>query len=136
MPMTRKSHCLVALGAIAIIISNTVVASADDFSGMWVVSGSIGNPVVGRVLPVCIFKQDGNQIHAWCKGPNGLGSAEGTANGKEIMFHWDDVATNEMGWDATSTFKGKLGSDGVIRGTWTTTAIPNATGTWNGQKVK
>lgn len=111
-------------------------ARAADFSGTWVVNGTIGSPPVGTVSPVCVFKQDGKDVRGSCKGPHGLGPAHGTVDGEKISWHWDDEATDKTGSTGTATFNGVLGADGTIKGTWISTAIPDASGTFTMQKVK
>jgi hypothetical protein len=125
-----------ALVAFALCVSLPGIANAANFAGTWAVSGTLGNPVVATASPVCVFKQDGNEIHGSCKGPNGLGSADGAVDGQKIVFNWHHVATTAVGITGTSSFKGVLESDGVIRGTWTSSAIPNAWGTFTAQRVK
>lgn len=119
----------------ALVLTPAIVGAA-DFSGTWVVNGTIGTPAVAQVSPVCVLKQDGKGIRGSCKGPHGLGPAQGKVDGEKIVWHWDDEATDKSGFTGTSTFSGILGSDGVVNGTWTSTAVPNESGTFTMQKVE
>jgi hypothetical protein len=120
----------------ALVMLAPLMARADNFAGTWAVSGTLGDPVVARVSPVCVFKQDGDALQGSCKGPNGLGAASGAVDGAKITFQWNHVATTSQGMTGTSTFKGVLGGDGFVRGTWITSGIPNAWGTFTMQRVK
>jgi|SRR5450755_915759 hypothetical protein len=125
-----------ALVGFAILVISPRIADAANFAGTWAVNGIMGDPVFATIAPVCVFKQDGNKITGSCKGPNGLGSAEGAVDGEKIVWHWYRIATNSVGVDGTATLKGVWGSDGVLRGTWTDSAAPDAGGTFTAQKLK
>jgi hypothetical protein len=105
-------------------LATPMAANASIFSGTWSVSGTLGNPVAGTVAPVCKFVTSGSRIAGTCRGPNGVGNASGEFNGRAITFAWRHVATTSLGYTAIATFKGILGGDGVIRGTWRSSATP------------
>lgn len=113
-------------------------AAGSNFAGTWAIHGQMGDENGGMwISPVCTLKQDGNEIHGTCKGPNAFGTASGAVDGEKILLTWKRAATNSIGHDSISTLKGTLGDDGIIRGTWTDTLAPeDLTGDWTGQKVK
>jgi hypothetical protein len=125
-----------AIIVFALLVCAPRAADAANFAGTWAVSGTMGDPVFFHASPICVFKQDGDKLSGSCKGPNGLGSAEGAVDDKKIVWHWYHIATNSVGVDGTATFRGVLGDDGVIRGTLTDTYAPDAGGPFTAQKVK
>ena len=124
-----------ALVALAIVASFASIANAANFAGSWAVSGRLGNPVVATSAPVCVFRQAGNAISGSCKGPNGIGSADGSVNGRAIAWRWHIIATNAVGLAGTATYRGVWGSDGVIRGTWTHSRRPGYNGPFTAQRL-
>jgi hypothetical protein len=123
-----------ALAGFAFVVSPSV-ADAANFAGTWTVAATLGNPVIATSAPVCVFRQKGNAISGSCKGPNGIGSADGNVNGNAILWRWHIIATNARGLGGIATYHGAWGSDGVLRGTWTHTSYPHAYGTFTAQKV-
>jgi len=134
MTNASRRRFAMALATIAIVLPRP--AEAANFAGTWVIHGTMGKPAVAEVNPVCVFTQDGNQLKGTCKGPNGVGPADGTVDGQNIVFHWAHVATSYNGMTATTTFKGTLGAVDAMAGTWTTPTVPDKTGTFTAQKVK
>lgn len=112
---------------------------ADDnvnIAGTWAISGTLGDPVISRMSPVCELKQDGAGISGTCKGPNAFGTVTGAVDGKNVLLTWKHAATTDQGITGTTTMTGTLGDDGFIRGTYTVSIFPGAGGTFSGQKVK
>jgi hypothetical protein len=124
-----------ALVGFALVASSAGIADATNFAGTWTVAGTLGNPVIATSAPVCIFRQGGNAISGTCKGPNGIGSADGSVNGRAIYWRWHIIATNPNGLAGIATYRGVWGSDGVVRGTWTHTARPGVGGIFTAQKL-
>jgi hypothetical protein len=128
----------VAICVVAVLFP--LAAAAADFSGSWSVTGTLSTPRGSmNTAPICTFKQDdNNRISGTCKGPSYLGSADGAVDGQTIVWHWNGVATNgNEAPNVTATFKGTLGSDGIIRGTWTDTLVPEgASGIFTAQRTK
>jgi hypothetical protein len=124
-----------ALAGFALAFSAVNIADAADFAGTWSVSGRLGNPVVATSAPVCVFRQTGNAISGTCKGPNAIGSVDGSVNGRAIFWQWHTIATNAFGLNGTATYRGAWGSDGVVRGTWTHSRRPGYYGPFTAQKV-
>jgi hypothetical protein len=135
MNMIAKLAYASALAVCGLVASATAPADAANFAGTWSVSGRIGNPVVATSAPICVFRQSGNAIAGSCKGPNGIGSADGSVNGNAILWHWHVIATNSVGLAGTATYHGVWGSDGVIRGTWTHSRRPGYYGPFTAQRV-
>jgi hypothetical protein len=121
---------------LALAISSPARADEVDFSGAWSVSGRIitGN-LLTYVSPVCVFRQAGDQLTGSCKGPNGAGSASGVIDGADISWQWHMIATTAVGLNGLSTFRGTLGRDRVIRGSWTFSHLPNASGGFTAQRM-
>jgi len=130
--------CLVSLFAVITFgFTGSYAAAGANFAGTWSVSGTLGDPVIGTISPVCTLKQEGAEVHGTCKGPNGFGTAQGAVDGAKILLTWKHAATTANGVDGIATLKGTLGSDGFIRGTWTDSAGPaGAWGKFTAQKVK
>jgi hypothetical protein len=135
MNMIAKLAYASALAAFALVASATAPADAANFAGTWTVAGTLGNPVVATSAPVCVFRQSGNAISGSCKGPNGIGSAVGSVNGRAILWRWNIIATNAVGLAGIATYHGVWGSDGVVRGTWTHSRRPGAYGPFTAQKL-
>ena len=112
---------------VAVSLASLPVRSdaAVNFGGTWHISGSLRTAVsVGTITPICVLKQSGNNILGPCRGPNGQGNATGVVNANRIQLVWNVIATTAYGVTGTITLHGTLGSDGVIRGTWTSSRIP------------
>ena len=126
-----------ALAAFALVASAPAPADAANFAGTWAVSGTIfsGGVVVATSAPVCVFRQSGNAISGSCKGPNGIGSADGSVNGRAIAWRWHIIATTSIGLAGIATYRGVWGSDGVVRGTWTHSRRPGASGPFTAQHL-
>lgn len=129
-----------AVAIYAGMLSLPLAAAAADFSGTWSVAGTLSTPNGSmNISPICKLKQDSeNRISGSCTGPSYLGSADGAVDGNTIVWHWDGVAKNDgAAPNVKATFKGTLGSDGIIRGTWTDTLVPEgASGVFTAVKAK
>lgn len=125
--------CAGALFAAAILVSSAGAGASTDFTGKWAVTGSMPDEIIS---PTCTFKQDGGKLSGFCKGPSALGDLDGAADGDTIVWHWDRVATNDKVSDGTLTFRGKLGSDGAIRGEWKDSEVDDEVGNFVAQKLK
>jgi hypothetical protein len=128
-----KVRYTAALMGFALCISSVGIVDAANFAGTWTFSAVMAN---ATSAPVCVFRQAGNRISGSCKGPNGIGSAIGAVSGDAIAFQWHIIATNPRGLAGIATYKGVWGSDGVVRGRWTHSAIPREVGTFTGQKLQ
>jgi hypothetical protein len=128
---------LALLVAAAIIAAASLASAKTDFSGKWLVSGSInGDNAVETISPTCTIKQSDGELSGSCKGVSGIGSIDGAADGDTIAWTWKRIATNDKVLDATITFRGTLGSDGVIRGQWKDSNIDDEVGTFVAQRMK
>lgn len=132
MVMKLRHFGLFALGSLVLFPLNV---GAADFAGKWAVNGTMVGRVNASVAPVCSFRQSGNALSGSCKGPNGLGSADGAVDGGQVVWEWHIVATDSIGLSGIARFHGALGSDGVIRGTWTHSSIIGESGRFTAQKV-
>lgn len=119
-----------ALAGFALVAAPPAPAGAAvSFAGTWSISGTLAaRGVIGKVSPVCVFRQSGDAISGTCRGPNGIGSAAGVVNANRIQFSWHSIRTTSIGVTGTETFHGTLGGDGVVRGTWSFAAAPGAVG--------
>ena len=125
-----------ALIGVALALSAPARAGDIDFSGGWSVSGQIvaGN-LLTTVSPICVFHQTADRLTGSCKGPNAAGAAAGVADGRSIFFQWRHLAANAVGLSGVSTFRGTLGPDNVVRGFWTISLLPNASGSFTAQRL-
>lgn len=123
--------------AVAVIAVASTVLAKTDVSGKWVVSGTLSSDSAEEVIsPTCTFKESDGALSGSCKGSSGLGSIDGAADGDSIVWTWKRIATNDKVLDATITFRGTLGSDGVIRGQWKDSNIDDEVGTFVAQRLK
>jgi hypothetical protein len=124
--------------ALAFVLTANFTASASetDFSGKWSVTGSLTS---GRTLmtigTICDLKQVGDQIVGPCKGPNGGCSAVGIVSGASLDWTCHTQSTNAPRLAGYSTFHGALGGDAIVRGAWTHSTFPRATGQFAMQKI-
>ena len=133
-----RRHYIGAILGCALLFSLPAVVQAANFSGTWAASGTLGRQGSGvfvSTAPVCVFRQRGNAVSGTCKGPNAIGSALGAVRGFSIEWQWHDIATNPRGISGIATFRGTLGSDGVIRGDWTFSPAPGYVGEFSAQRV-
>jgi hypothetical protein len=132
----RVGYVTIASGFV-FILGLSAVAQAASYAGSWVLRGAImgRGTYIETIAPVCVFRQDGDEIQGTCKGSAGLGSVEGAVDGSTIVFHWNRIGTTSEQFTSTLTFKGVWGADGIIRGEWTDTAFPRVTGTFEAKKT-
>ncbi len=129
-----KSSCL----AVAILLAPCAAmaqTSTVDVSGAWQVMGEItagAAPV--KATPLCGFKQAGAQLTGTCEGPRATGPLTGTVAGRHVAWQWRATPRAFVGMNGIAVFDGDLGADGAIHGTWTTTQLPGAKGTFSAQK--
>lgn len=137
MNMIAKIGYAGALAVFAVVGSAAAPADAASFAGSWAVSGTLfaGSVVVGTSAPVCVFRQSGNTIAGSCKGPNGIGSVDGSVSGRAIVWRWHVIATTSIGLAGIATYRGVRGIDGVVRGSWTHSRRPGASGPFTAQHV-
>jgi hypothetical protein len=129
------------LGYRSIVVGCTLVVAASasaqgvDFSGPWAVSGQIAaGPAFLAAMPVCQFTQVANQLNGNCQGPNAGGPASGATNGPTISWQWQAQPLTPIGVGGVASFQGTLGPDNIIRGTWTSTAMPGASGPFSAHR--
>jgi hypothetical protein len=112
-----------------LVVSAPAGAQAVYFSGPWAVNGQlVAGPVFAAVMPVCQFTQVANKLSGTCQGPNAGGPATGAANGPMISFQWQIVPMTPLATPGIASFQGTLGPDNLIRGTWTSSNAPGASG--------
>jgi hypothetical protein len=119
-----KSGYALALVALSLVVCVPGTARADDFSGAWTVSGkaTMGNMVM-TIAPVCTFTQSNGTLGGNCNGPSYAGSVTGAVDGKNITWTWAGISKSDSNVRAVAKFKGTLGPDGVIHGTWTSSQM-------------
>ena len=136
----KSALSLLTIFALVAIVDAAVAPSASaatSFAGKWIVTGAItAEDASETISPTCTFKQDGKALSGSCEGRNGLGSAEGAVDDDTVVWHWKRIAKNDEIWDATITFRGELGKDGVIRGQWKDDTLGDAVGTFVAQHAK
>jgi hypothetical protein len=114
--------CAIGLAAFALFVAPQP-AGAAGFAGTWSVAGALGNV---RTNPVCTFRQAGSTLSGTCRGPNASGPAAGKVSGGQIAWQWRANAMNANATSGIATFKGVVGPDNVIRGSWTFSALRGA----------
>jgi serine-type D-Ala-D-Ala carboxypeptidase/endopeptidase len=105
-----------------------------DVSGTWAFTGTIeASGQIVTTAPVCVFQQASGRLTGDCKGPNGVGPATGTVDGRRVSWRWDETADTPSGASGRASFDGTLGSDGVLRGQVTFSGVATP-GTFTGQR--
>jgi hypothetical protein len=104
-------------------------AQQADFSGKWSLSGQM---IAGRVFTsfaqICDLAQTGDQLAGACRGPNGGCSLVGVINGGNVDLTCRTSITNSPNLAGVSTFHGALGADEIVRGSFTHSRFPGASG--------
>jgi hypothetical protein len=116
MNLFTKVSLACAVGAVMIFAAAPRPADAAGASGRWSISGHSASG--SSVTPVCVITQSGGRISGTCRGPNASGPVAGTVNGATIAFSWRTMATTGVGYTGVVSFRGVLGRDGVVRGTY------------------
>lgn len=129
-------HLQLSVFASIVAVLSPSVASAATFAGTWAFSGTLGSPAFGSSAPVCVLRQMGNELAGSCRGPNGVGPAQGLVSGRNIVVRWRDTRTTSRGITGTATYSGYLDADGVIRGTWRFSPFPGASGEFSAQRIR
>lgn len=101
-----------------------------DMSGSWnmrfpvVLKSPDGRPAWG--VPICVFRQDGNQLSGACKIIDwGRGPITGTVNGRHVEWQWNFQFCTLFGMKsarlysdqfAVTKFRGELDSNNILHG--------------------
>jgi hypothetical protein len=117
--------------ALALAVSLPSLAGAATFAGSWSFSGASRGETIA---PVCVFRQSGSVVAGSCKGPAGIGSASGSANGGAIVFQWTRIATSSLQNTSVVTFRG-VSNGSAIRGTFTDSAHPGVVGSFSARRI-
>jgi len=134
MKLTATLRTASALAGFALVAAVPGTAEAANYAGAWAFAGSMGNPAVETIAPVCVFRQSGNTLTGSCKGPAGIGSVTGGGvNGARMTFRWNRIATSAAQRNGVVTFFGVLGPTG-IKGTWTDSYRPGGVGVFAGRR--
>jgi len=129
-----KSLAVATLTALAPLAA-AAQAQAPDLSGAWQITGEINaGAATAKAAPLCTLKQTGAQLSGGCEGPRAKGTATGLISGRHVAWQWHATSKAIIGVSGLTSFDGDLGADGVIRGTWTTTQLPGAKGTFSAQR--
>lgn len=134
MNLSRTLRFAGASFGLALVVSTPLLAGAANFAGSWSFSGAMGRPVVETIAPVCVFRQSGSVIAGSCKGPAGIGSAQGSTNGSAIVFQWTRIATSRLQANSVVTFRG-VSNGSAIRGTFTDSADPGYVGSFSAHRI-
>ena len=122
--------------ALALLAGAPARAQFPDFSGPWSVSGQIvTSNMLTTVAPVCTFQQVRARLTGFCRGPNAAGPATGLVNGPTVSWQWQMNPTTPLGFGGVSTFRGSLGPDNVIRGSWNHSQLGYASGPFTAQRM-
>lgn len=124
-----------AFAALALAVSIPTFAQAAGTTSTWSISGTMGNPPVETIGPVCVLTRVGNAMSGSCRGAAGTGPVtNGVVSGSRVTFRWNRTATSGLQQNGVLTFAGTLASTDLIRGTWTDSYRPGIVGTWIGQR--
>jgi len=135
MSIRRAPRYASAIVALVLTASTLQIAQAANFSGKWAFSGQIMGPTVAiTTSPVCVLRQSGNRLTGSCRGPNAIGAAAGSVSGPVMILQWKTIPTTSRGVRTVITMRGRLGSDGIVRGTLNAAGMIR-TGTFSGQRV-
>jgi hypothetical protein len=106
------------------------LAAAADLTGFWQITAQMEDQgqTVAQATPLCEFHEASMRLSGTCKGPNSEGPAIGAVVGNHVTWEWQAKALTAAGGSGTISFKGDIGSDGVIEGTWTADLLPGLTG--------
>jgi len=128
----KRLSAVIAAGLIA---AAPAIASAADLSGAWSVYGSIELPGGGlfSASPTCQFQQARHKLSGDCKGPNAAGPLTGEVHGRRVAWQW--TANAFSGGSGVVSFAGRLGHDGVIRGSINFSHLPKRSGTFTQQRA-
>jgi hypothetical protein len=131
-----KLRSLAIAGAVmALAFAGPMVANASS-TATWAIAASIHAPGgFEYVNPVCTFVSHGDAFKGSCAGASNAGPASGSTDGPRVIFRWWHTPKNPKGWKGISTFKGVLGHDGIIRGTWIDTSMGHWVGDWSAKKI-
>jgi hypothetical protein len=134
--VSRKLACAGALLGLTLPQSLPARAADADFSGGWTVNAHlVSGATLMTIASVCTFTQTAEFVSGTCKGPNGSCAASGLVNGAELYLNCRTIATNAPALAGFSTFKGTLGPDNFIRGVFTHSTFPHASGPFVAQKL-
>jgi hypothetical protein len=115
--------------------AGSAAAQQADVAGQWAVTGEIVTGEAQVVAkPVCVFQQAGPKLTGNCKGPNAHGPATGSVAGQKLSWTWQLTPDTPIGASGSASFEGELGADHVIRGSWSFSGLPGATGKFTGEK--
>jgi hypothetical protein len=137
--VSAKRFTIAGIAAAAVIVAIPSLASAAEknLAGTWVITGTISNDEYReQINPKCAFKLDGEKLTGSCKSGSAMGAADGSVDGNTMVWHWDRIGTSDVTPDATLTFRGKVGDDGVLRGEFKDSNIGDTVGTFVGQILK
>jgi hypothetical protein len=133
----RRTIAGLAAAAAMIAIPALGLASEKSLAGTWVITGTISGDLGGeQINPDCTFKLDGEKLSGSCKSGSAMGAVDGSVDGNALVWHWDRIGTSDVTPDATLTFRGEVGDDGVLRGQFKDSNFGDTVGTFVGQKLK
>ena len=105
---------------IPLLLFASLPAFADDFSGVWVVNGSIADH---PITPTCTLKQTDKQISGSCQvDADQVLGVEGSVKEKQVTWKYNQEYEGTV---YTLTYTGTLDSNTSIKGT--VTADPSDT---------
>ena len=116
----------------AIAVTTPILAGAANFGGSWDFRGTM--LPVETIAPVCVLRQSGSVIAGSCKGPAGIGSAQGSTSGSRVVLQWTRLATSRLQNNSVVTFRGVV-NGGSFSGTWTDSVFPGHAGTFAARRI-
>jgi len=121
---------------LALLTPLAAQAASPDVSGVWRVRAhaEVDGQTVAEARPDCVFHQEGSRLTGACKGPKSEGPITGTVDGAHVAWDWQAKAFAEGGATGLVSFKGDIGADGVMRGSWTGSVLPGLVGAFTGER--
>ena len=92
-----------------VVAFNGVLRRPIDISGTWQIE-------TNRIVPLCTFKQVGNDLTGSCTGPKAAGALTGMIVGKQVRWIWQWKNYGDDAEAGGNTFVGTLVSDNTITG--------------------
>jgi len=112
--------------AALLVLLISAAALAHDISGKWIFHVETE---FGSGAPTFVFKQAGEKISGTYSGTFGTADLTGTVTGDDIQFSFVVTIQDQK---AEAVYKGKIASDGTMKGSVDLAGL--GTGTWTGSK--
>ncbi|WP_116400499.1 hypothetical protein [Methylovirgula sp. 4M-Z18] len=107
------------LAAALIFASAAAQAQQVDFSGNWSVVGDLSSRRGTIVfMSTCGLDQIGSQVSGTCEGQKSSCALTGVVKGNDIRWTCRTLTTDQPNLTGAFTFRGAVGNDHIVHGTW------------------